>query len=110
VDEDLRRSAWRIYHALHYLAAAELAGELETSLEPDGSLFEGDFDFALGALNEEGPHMAQVYPNLVERVRALLAAWENLGAGRLRDLLPILRELEQITGTSLPLPLPPGTT
>jgi len=63
---------------------------------------------ALGALNEEGPRLAQTYPHLVERVRALLTAWENLGAGRLRDLLPILRELEGITGTSLPLPLRPG--
>ena len=104
MDQDLREASWRLYHALHYLVAAELAGELETSFEDDGSLFEGDFDFALRALNEDGPRVAQTYPNLVERVRSLLASWENLGAGRLRGLLPILRELEEITGTSLPLP------
>jgi hypothetical protein len=108
VDQDLRRAAWRLYHALNYLASAELVGELETSYEPDGRLFEGDLDFALRALNEDGPRVARAYPDLVERVRVLLTTWESLGAGRLRGLLPILRELEEITGTSLPLP--PGAT
>lgn len=97
-----------IHLALGHLAAAELAGELETSYEPDGRLFEGDFDYALRILNEDGPRLATAQPDLVERMRDLLHDWESVGPGRLRALLAILRDLEKITGTSLPLPLPPG--
>ena len=94
--------------ALHHLTAGELRGELETSLEPGGQLFEGDYDYALRCLLEDGPPAAAAHPELVERVRMLLAGWETAGPERLQRLMGVLGELEQVTGRSLPYPLPPG--
>ncbi|MFC9911799.1 hypothetical protein [Streptomyces sp. NPDC127197] len=108
MDEDTRKAAWGLYLALHHLAAAALIGELETSYEADGRLFEGDFDYALRILLEDGPRIAVLHPDLVERVRALLRGWESTGPEGLQSLLGLLDDLEKITGSSLPLPLPPG--
>lgn len=108
MNESTRRAAWGIYLALHHLAAGELAGQLDTSLEPDGTLFEGDLDYARRILIEDGPALAATHPQLADRIRGILDTWENGDPQRLTVLLGVLRELEQLTGSSIPLPLPPG--
>lgn len=106
MDEQTRRAAWGIYQALHHLAAGAIVGEHETELNPDGNLFEGDLDYASRILIEDGPALAAVQPDLVDRIRGSLASWQNAEPDRLRRLLGLLRELETLTGSSLPLPLP----
>lgn len=106
MNESTRRAAWGIYQALHHLAAGALVGEFETELNPDGSIFEGDLDYAHRILIEDGPTLAATHPELMERIRRSLADWENAAPDRLRLLLGLLRELEALTGNSVPLPLP----
>lgn len=108
MNESSRRAAWGIYLALHHLASGVLVGQLETSLEPDGSLFEGDLDYARRILIEDGPTLAATEPQLAARVRGILDSWENGDSHRFTALLGALRDLEQLTGSSIPLPLPPG--
>jgi hypothetical protein len=42
----------------------------------------------------------------VERARAVLDTWEQESPDRLSVLVALLKELEILTGSSLPLPLP----
>ncbi|MBC9715242.1 hypothetical protein H9Y04_22065 [Streptomyces sp. TRM66268-LWL] len=108
MDEDQRSATWAIYLALHHLAAGTiLAMPLDTRVTPD-RMIAGDLDHALSILNQVGPTAAEIAPELVERVRRQLTGWETAGPDRLPELLTALEDLSELTGSSLPLPLPPG--
>ncbi|MER7176806.1 hypothetical protein [Streptomyces mesophilus] len=108
MEEDQRSAAWSIYLALHHLASgAILAMPLDTTVTRD-RMIAGDLDHALSILNQVGPTAAEIAPELVERVRRQVSGWETAGPDRLPDLLDALQELSELTGASLPLPLPPG--
>ncbi|MFI6937953.1 hypothetical protein ACIBI4_01660 [Streptomyces sp. NPDC050418] len=108
MGEDQRTAVWGIYLALHHLASgAILAMPLDTMVTQD-RMVAGDLDHALGILNHLGPTAAEIAPELVERARRQLADWETAGPDRLPELLDLLQDLSELSGASLPLPLPPG--
>jgi hypothetical protein len=107
VDEDpeARRAAWDVYVALHNLADGQSFGEVLTSVQ-DAVL--GDVDDVLVQLDRNQDALRLRHPDLVRQARDALASWEDLPAGRLVRLIPLLDELAAIAGASLPLQLPPA--
>ncbi|TJZ41216.1 hypothetical protein FCH28_37670 [Streptomyces piniterrae] len=101
---DTQTAAWHLYVALHWLAAAQVHGEIPTT---EGGM--GDLDHARHQLTEHGPALAREHPQLADGVRHVIDTWTDDPAGRLATLLPVMDTLASVSGVSLPETLPPIT-
>ncbi|MFE9601500.1 hypothetical protein [Streptomyces hokutonensis] len=101
-------AAWCVYVALHNLASSHVLGEIVTEATSD-TAFLGDIDHALEQLSQHEVVLSGVDPQLVQRVRDVVAHWNSRPVTRLVELLPLLDQLEETAGASLPSILPPAT-
>lgn len=106
--EETSRAAWSVYVALHNLAASHILGTVPTEDRGDGAVL-GDIDDLLQQLAQHEAVLADTDSQLVPHVRDIVTHWDSRAATRLVELLPLLDQLAQMAGATLPPLLPPAT-
>ncbi|WP_157876846.1 hypothetical protein [Streptomyces graminilatus] len=108
MDDELevRHAAWALYVSLHLLAESHTGGQIHTDVQR-GTL--SDLDDALDQLDQTQAMLSRSHPDLVQGIRSTVASWEEHPTDRLVRLLPLLDDLAEIAGASLPSLLPPST-
>ncbi|MFJ6898222.1 hypothetical protein [Streptomyces hokutonensis] len=105
--EEISRAAWSVYVALHNLAASHILGAVSTEVSSDGPIL-GDVDDVLEQLGRHEAVLTCLDPGLAQSVRETVVHWDSRPDSRLVELLPLLDQLEDIAGASLPPLLPPA--
>ncbi|WP_405931541.1 hypothetical protein [Streptomyces sp. NBC_00827] len=101
---DIRRTCG----ALHSVPASHVLGTVPTEARSDGAVL-GDIDDLLQQLAQHEAVLVGADPELVPHVRDIVAHWDSRPVTRLIELLPLLDQLAEIAGASLPPVLPPAT-
>ncbi|WP_416971615.1 hypothetical protein [Streptomyces sp. 4F14] len=104
-DPETRQAAWVLYVGLHGLAESQTFGQVISDTRR--ATPPGDIDDLLHQLERNQTVLDCARPGLGRRIRDAVTSWDERPADRLAALLPLLDDLAEITGTSLPLPLPP---